>query len=136
MELFDYIFYRTSRFYQKWDDDTFYFYGIGVVSILQLGYFISVLLLIAFLSDDFNYLIFERGEGKNFLTSGIILPVLIIYGCNLIRYLKFKRFEKLNEVYQSESLGKRQKRKYQIILIYIISIGITIGLSVYRRYYL
>lgn len=136
MAFFDYIFYRVSSFYQRWSDDTFYLYGVGIVSILQLSFFILILLFLAFTSSDLDHLIFRKGEGKNFLTSGIIFPVLIIYGLNLIRYLRFKPFDALHKRYQAESSKKKQIRKYQIILIYIVSVGITIGLSIYRRYYL
>jgi hypothetical protein len=136
MLLFDYIFYRVSRFYKKWEDDTFYFYGIGLVSLLQLSYFVLILLLFAFLSSDINYLLFEKGKGENFLTSGVVFPALLFFALNLVRYLKVKPYEILDSKWGEEHESRQKRRKYELIFLFIISIGLTVSLSVFRRYYL
>lgn len=136
MKVFDYIFYRVSSYYiSKWDDDTGPIYGIGLVSIMQLIHilFIAVLLAMAFV--PINEILFERREGGNFLNSGIIYPITILFVMNFFRYLKFKKYSYFRNVWENEPSELKKKRGWLIVLYIVLNLAITTIISIYRRYY-
>ena len=136
MIFFDYIFYRVSHYYiSKWDDDTGHVYGIGLVSIMQLIHFLFVLIILAFLNEPMNELLFVGKEGSNFLNSGIIIPVVVLFILNFTRYTKFKNYRYFSEHWMNEPKQLRSKRGWLIILYLALNLGITTWISIYRYYY-
>ncbi|MBW6496806.1 MAG: hypothetical protein K0B09_00320 [Bacteroidales bacterium] len=136
MKFFDYIFYRVSRYYlKKWDDDTGPIYGIGLVSIMQLIHVLFLAVILSLASEPINEILFERKEGKNFLNSGIIYPVAILFIINFTRYLKFKKLSFFNNVWENEPSALKKKRGWLIILYIVLNLVITTLISIYRRYY-
>lgn len=136
MKFFDYIFYRVSSYYiNKWDDDTGPMYGIGLVAIMQLTHLMFFKLIIAFINPAANHFLFERKEGENFLNSGVIYPVAIIFIINFARYLKFKKYNYFEEIWKNEPNKLKKKRGWLIILYIVLNLAITTLISIYRRYY-
>ena len=136
LKFFDYLFYRVSSYYiYKWDDDTGSIYGIGLVSIMQLIHVVFLKLIAAFISDSANEYLFERKEGLNFLESGIIYTVLIIFAFNLLRYLRLKKFDFLETLWKDEEPSRRKRRGWIIISYIVLNLSITISISIYRRYF-
>ncbi len=134
---FDYIFYRVSDSYiTKWKDEQGMIYGIGVVSIMQITHLIFILLVFAFLSNDVNEFIFKQREGQNFMHSGIIYPCLIILAYNFFRYFKVFSFEKAKKQWVDEEKELTRKNGRRIIFYIVLNFGITIFLSIYRKYIL
>jgi hypothetical protein len=136
MKFFDYIFYRVSSYYiNRWDDDTGPIYGIGLVSIMQLFHFLFVALIFALAYDPINEMFFKRNEGDNFLSSGIIYPVIVVFIINIIRYLRIKKYDYFNNVWMNEPNGLKKKRGWLIILYIVLNLAVTTLISIYRRYY-
>ena len=136
MKFFDYIFFRISNYYiKRWKDDTGSMYGIGVVTIMQLVHFIFIQLIFAFSFQSINDFLFERNEGKNFMHSGAMYPAIIVFGLNLLRYFKFRKFEKLEKIWKDEAPGLKKKRGWLITLYIVLNIAVTTLISIYRRYY-
>ena len=135
-KIFDYIFYRVSNLYiTKWKDSQGMIYGIGVVSIMQLTHILFILLVFAIFSDNINEAIFKQREGQNFMHSGIIYPCLIVFAYNSFRYFKLMPFEKAKNKWSDEETDLKIKRGWLIIFYIGLSFGITIFLSIYRKYY-
>lgn len=136
MKFFDYIFYRVASYYiNKWNDDTGHIYGIGVVSIMQLIHVLIVAVVLALAFEPINELLFEKKEGGNFLNSGIIYPVAILFIINFTRYLKFKKYSYFNNYWENEPDKLKIKRGWLIILYIVLNLVITTLISIYRRYY-
>jgi|LSQX01.3.fsa_nt_gb hypothetical protein len=136
MKYFDYLFYRFSDYYiKRWKDDTGTMYGIGIVTIMLLIHLVFIKLIIAFAFPNANEFLFERQEGKNFIESGAIYTAIIVFGLVLLRYLKFQKIEKLELKWKDENALTRKKKAWGIALYIFLNLSITIGLSIYRRYY-
>jgi hypothetical protein len=136
-KIFDYIFYRVSDFYiSRWKDAQGMVYGIGVVSIMQLTHMLFILLIFAFFSNSINEIIFELREDNNFMHSGVIYPCLIVLAFNFFRYFKILPYEKAKKQWGGEEAGLQRKKSWWIISYIIFNLGITIFLSVFRKYYL
>lgn len=136
MKYFDYLFYRFSDYYiKRWKNDTGPMYGIGIVSIMLSMHLIFIELVFAFAFPNANELLFERHEGENFIESGAIYTAIIVFGLVLLRYLKFQKIEKLALKWKDENALTRKKKAWGIALYIFLNLSITIGLSIYRRYY-
>lgn len=137
MKFFDYIFYRVSNYYiNRWNDDNGHIYGIGLVSIMQLIHVLFIAVILALVSEPINELLFEKNEGGNFLNSGIIYPVAILFIINFTRYLKFKKYSYFRNIWENEHKELKKKRGRLIILYIVLNLAITTLISIYRRYYL
>jgi len=67
--------------------------------------------------------------------SGIIYPCLIILIFNFFRYFKMYPFEKAKKQWGDEETERKIKRGWWIIFYIVLNLGITIFLSIYRKYY-
>jgi nitrate/nitrite transporter NarK len=136
IKFFDYLFYRVSNIYiTKYKDAQGMIFGIGVVSIVQLIHILLVMLVLAFFSENINEIIFKRREGLNFMHSGIIYPCLLILTINLFRYLKLFPYEKAKKYWEYEETKIKYRRGWWITLYIIVNFGLTLALSIYRKYY-
>ena len=136
IRFFDYLFYRVSDLYiNKWKDSQGMMAGVGVVSIMQLIHLLFILLILALFSENINEVLFEKREGLNFMHSGIILPCLIVFAFNLYRYFKILPFEKTRKIWGNEKIKIKLERGKWVVIYIILNFGLTLFLSIYRKYY-
>lgn len=117
INLFDYIFYRVYKAYQK-RDDTPAIYASGVLSVMQFFSLLSILAIIRLLID------FPIPQ-KYF-----ILPIiLLLIGINWFRYERDFDFKKLEAKWGEENSSQRKRRGWLLVisLISLILFPILIG---------
>jgi hypothetical protein len=104
-------------------------------NIMILIHFVFIKLILAFAFPNANEFLFEKNEGNIFIESGAIYTAIIVFGLVLLRYLKFQKIEKLELKWKNEDTLIRKKKAWGIALYIFLNLSITIGLSIYRRYY-
>jgi len=117
INLFDYIFYRVYKFYQK-RDGTPAIYASAVLSAMQFFLLLSTLALIRLFID------FPIPQ-KYF----VIPIILLIIGINWFRYERDFDFKKLEVKWGEENSSQRKQRGWLIVvsLISLILFPIMIG---------
>lgn len=117
INLFDYIFYRVYKFYQK-RDGTPAIYASGVLSVMQFFLLLSTLALVRLLVD------FPIPQ-KYF----IIPIILLLIGINWFRYEQNFDFKKLDSRWGEEDSNQRKRRGWLLVvsLISLILFPILIG---------
>jgi len=117
INLFDYIFYRVYKFYQK-RDGTPAIYASAVLSVMQFFLLLSTLALIRLFID------FPIPQ-KYF----VIPIILLIIGINWFRYERDFDFKKLEVKWGEENSSQRKQRGWLIVvsLISLILFPIMIG---------
>lgn len=115
--LFDYIFYRVYKFYQK-RDGTPAIYASGVLSVMQFFLLLSTLAIVRLLVD------FPIPQ-KYF----IIPIILLLIGINWFRYEQNFDFKKLDSRWGEENGNQRKRRGWLLVvsLISLILFPILIG---------
>lgn len=117
MDIFDYIFYRICKFYEK-RDGTPQIYASGILSVIQFFALLSGLALIRLFVD------FPIPQ-KYF-----VIPVIVgLIAINWIRYERNFDFSIFEERWKGEDEEKRRTRGWLIVvsMIILISLPITIG---------
>ena len=117
INLFDYIFYRVYKAYQK-RDDTPAIYASAVLSVMQFFSLLSILAIIRLFID------FPIPQ-KYF-----ILPIiLLLIGINWFRYERDFDFKRLEAKWAEENSSQRKQRGWLIVvsLISLILFPILIG---------
>ena len=133
MKFFDYIFYRVSRYYmQRWGDDLGYFNGMALVSLLLNMHLAQLRVVLALAWAPANYYLFERWGARNFSHPTILIPGTLLLAFILLRYLKLKRFEKLDQVWGTEDARLQRKRAWLIAIYVVANIVATIAASIWR----
>lgn len=115
--LFDYIFYRVYKAYQK-RDGTPAIYASGVLSVMQFFSLLSILAIIRLFID------FPIPQ------KFFILPIiLLLIGINWFRYERDFDFKKLEAKWGEENSSQRKQRGWLIVvsLITLILFPILIG---------
>lgn len=121
MKIFNYIYYRATRFYKQFKEgDEYFLMGVIVVSILQ---FLNLLVLLAFssqYSSVIKKLFFNVKYESNKMFFILIITVLLIY--NYILYTKFLSYNQLDIKWKSKSSIKYKRYNIYIILYLAVSI--------------
>lgn len=136
MMVFDYIFYRVANFYTNtFKDKNGEALGALLVTLLQGFHIVSILIIVAFFANSVNAM-FEANEGKNFMHSYASVLAIILLAFNFYRYFNIKNYDVLRKKWAFED-NATKTRKGMLIMGYItFNLIITIGLSIYRKYYL
>lgn len=104
-DMFYYVFYRASKFYEDWGESNGYIGG-GIVAVGSLGFiFLSIIIFVL------HYLFNEK------INTTIVWIILIITSILSFFILNEKKYEKLAEKYKDE---KNSKLKGRIVFAYII----------------
>lgn len=134
MRFFNYLFFRVAGYYMDgWNDFRGPINGITLVTLLQLSHLWLVLILAALFSEQANYYLFEKRESANFLHSWILFPCLLVYALNMLKYLKFSKYEYFKERWKSETVALKKKRGWFIIFYVLLTIATTVILAIYRK---
>jgi hypothetical protein len=137
MKFFNYLFYRVAGYYlNRWKDVRGPVYGITLVTLMQLTHLWMIFIIAALFSDQVNYYLFEKWETKTFLYSWILYPCLLAYGLNMLKYLKFLKYEYYKEKWRDEEDSLKRKRGWLIILYIILTIVATVILAIFRKSFL
>src|SRR5690606_4853360 len=118
MRLFDYIFYRVYKFYQKRDTTTA-IYASGVLSVIQFFLLLSILAIVRLFVD------FEIPH------RFFVIPIiLVILGLNWYKYEKKLDFKKFEIIWSNEQQLKRVRRGWFIVVVLsiVILFPIVIGI--------
>jgi hypothetical protein len=117
IDLFDYIFYRVYKFYQK-RDSTPAIYASAVLSLMQ---FFSLLSILAIVRLFYDFPIPQK--------YFIIPIILILIGINWFRYERDFDFKKLEGRWREENCRQRRQKGWLIVvsLITIVLFPILIG---------
>ena len=135
MKYYNYLFYRVADYYiNRWKDTGGLVNGIGLVTFMQLTHLWSIFIVTALFSEQVNYCLFEKWETKSSLHSWIIYPCLLVYGFNMLKYLKFTKYDYFQEKWKDENKSLRKKRGWLIILYVLLNIAITAILAIYRSH--
>ena len=118
VNLFDYIFYRAYRFYNK-RDGTPAIYASGILSVMQ---FFSLLSALAIFRLIVNFPIPQK--------YFIIPIVMILIGINWYRYERNFDIKKLDEKWSKEGVTQKRWKGWLIVAstIFFILFPITIGI--------
>lgn len=134
MKIYNYLFYRVAGYYlNRWEDVRGPVYGITLVTLMQLFHLWTIFIIVALFSEQVNYYLFEKWETKTFLYSWILYPCLVAYGLNMLKYLKFTKYEYYKDKWIDENKTLRKKRGWLIILFILLTFLITILLAIYRK---
>jgi len=118
--LFDYIFYRVYKAYQK-RDDTPAVYASGVLSVMQFFILLSVLAIIRLVVD------FPIPQ-KYF-----VIPIIILLiGINWYKYERDFDFKKLESKWEEENVNQRKWRGWLIVICLIIVVLFPILVGVFK----
>jgi hypothetical protein len=135
MKVFDYIFYRVADFYIKmFNAKNGEALGALLVTLMQGFHIVSILLIIAFFSNDVNA-IFEANEGKNFMHSYASLLAIALLAFNFYRYFSVTNYDIVRKKWGFEDIMSRNLKGLYIVVYMVLNMFITIGLSIYRKYY-
>lgn len=110
MNLFDYIFYRVYKFYQK-RDGTPAIYASGVVSVMQFFSLLTILGIIRLIVD------FPIPQ-KYF----IIPIILILIAINWYRYERDFDIKKLEGKWNGEDINRRKQKGWLVVISLILVI--------------
>lgn len=134
MRIYNYLFYRVAGYYlNRWEDVRGPIYGITLVTLMQLFHLWITLIIVSLFSYQVNYYLFEKWESKTFLYSWVLYPCLVAYSINMLKYLKFTKYEYYKEKWIDESKVLRKKRGWLIVLFILLTFLITILLAIYRK---
>lgn len=135
MMLFDYIFFRVADFYTNaFKSNNGEALGALLVTLMQGFHIVAILIIVAFFSNEVNAM-FVTNEGKNSMHSYASVLAIIVLAFNFYRYFKIKNYDDLRKKWAFEDKATKT-RKGTLIMVYIIfNLLITVGLSIYRKYY-
>lgn len=119
MKLFDYIYYRVTRYYKQFNEGEGYFLmGIVVVSILQ---FFNLLVILAFSSSYISFIkqLFVNAKNENNRIAFIVIvTILLIF--NYLIYVRLNNFTKLDIEWRSKpKIVLRRYNLYFFIYFFI-----------------
>jgi hypothetical protein len=135
MRFFNYLFYRVAGYYlNRWEDVRGPVYGITLVTLMQLFHLWIIFIVAALFSEQVNYYLFEKWESKTFLYSWILYPCLLAYGLNMLKYLKFSKYECYEYKWKDENKSLKKKRGWYIVVYILLTIAITVILAIYRKH--
>ena len=121
INLFDYIFYRVYKAYQK-RDGTPAIYASGVLSVMQ---FFSLLSMLAIIRLFIDFPIPQKF---------FILPIiLLLIGINWFRYERDFDFKKLEAKWGEENSSQRKQRGWLLVVSLITLILFPILIGVLKR---
>lgn len=110
---FDYIYYRITKAYYKWDGEPGYtsLIGISMIQLLLIMDFFVIILR----------LLYERNVTKNFLLEGKIVIIIIFIILNIYNYRKHKgTYKELIAYWKYEDKATRIKKGMLVLLTLII----------------
>ena len=133
MKYYNYLFYRVAAYYlNRWKDVSGPVHGIILVTFMQIAHFMFFFNIIAFFSSQFNYFYFEKKGDIHFLYN--VGPGLLFYGFNMLKYLKFTKYDYFQEKWKDENKSLRKIRGWILILYMLLNIAITAILAIYRSH--
>lgn len=112
--LFDYCYYRISKFYKSWESKDYCLHGGFVLFFTFAFIFLSILALIC-------YLLHKRIDAYVFTTIGLVICSISFF------FLNKKKYEELEQRYKDE---KYSKLKGWLVLLYIISSAVLFFVSI------
>jgi hypothetical protein len=120
-DIFDYIFYRVFKFYQK-RDGTPQIYASGVLSVIQFFVLLSALAAIRLF---INFPIPQKY---------FVIPVIfVLIGVNWMRYERNLDFKKFEERWGNEEIERKKTRGWLIVISLILSISFPILIGVLKH---
>lgn len=120
MKLFDYLYYRVYFAYLKKNESLPWLYATNLVALMQT---LNILLF---------YYLFEMIFNINFnIKIVIIVLILFLIGVNYFRFQKIKPYNKLSEVWNSESKKSRTKNGVLIVLYIVVTIASPIIFGIF-----
>jgi len=121
MDIFDYIFYRVFKAYQK-RDGTREIYASGVLSLIQFCTLLSGLFAIRLFVD------FPIPQKLFFIPI-----IVILIGVNWMRYERNLDFKKFEDRWGNEEFSRRKLRGWLIIIVLIFTISFPILIGVLKH---
>jgi len=119
MKYLDYIYYRVTKAYMKWDGET------GITGIMAVSLIVSMLFIdlygvihLTFFFD--NYGNQYKDAGKPIVVVLMLLIILIFY----IRYRK--RYKELKRIWANETKKQKLSRGFLVILAILLPILLPI----------
>jgi len=119
MRVFDYLYYRAHRFYLKTEKVPPELSAISLVSLMQLLHILSFFLLLS---------VFVK---KKVMVGKLIVVVIfiIISIFNYKRYVKNKRFERLNSIFKYDINVIRNG--WLLMTYMILNLALVFSLAIY-----
>ena len=102
-DLFYYIYFRVSKFYENWGESNGYIGG-GVVTFMSIGSIILSIMIFVL------YYLFNEKINTN------IIWIIIVITCFFSLFLNRKKYEELVEKYKDE---KNSKMKGWLVFFYV-----------------
>lgn len=125
MKLFDYVYYKVTRYYKQFNGGEGYFLmGIVVVSILQ---FFNVLVILALSSSHFSFikLMFVNAKnGDNRIAFIVIITVLLII--NYLIYLRPNTYTALDVEWRFKPKALFRRYNLYFIIYFFVSLLLII----------
>jgi len=118
MRLFDYIFYRSVRYYAtRTRDHSPEFSGVFVVTLLQVLFFYAIVLFPLQLGFEWKFLMPNIWQ---------YLPAIVALLLNCYRYYVKKPYVELCNEWVDEPIRHQQNRKLMLVLCFIIVLTILV----------
>jgi len=119
MKYLDYIYYRVTKAYMKWDGET------GITGIMAVSLIVTMLFVDLYGVIHLTFFFEKYGnqykdEAK---TIGLVLMLLII----LIFYIRYrKRYKELKRIWANETKNQKLSRGFLVILAILLPILLPI----------
>jgi hypothetical protein len=120
MIFFDYLYYKASKFYARYDRDGAGISGVIIVALMQWLNIFSVYLIIRLIRD--------QPIGASRLI--VVLSCIFLLIMNGIRYSRLNR-RGLRERWDGETENKRARGNLLIVFYVFLSFALTVALTAY-----
>lgn len=119
MKYLDYIYYRVTKAYMKWDGET------GITGIISVS--LIVLMLIIDLYGAIHLAFFFDTYGNQYKDAGKPIVVFLLFSILLIFYLRYrKRYGKLRSRWSNETKNQRLIRGILVIIAILLPIALPV----------
>jgi amino acid permease len=123
--LFDYIFYRVYKQYQRWGEDYPYPFAEGVVIVIQAFIILSILAVLSSLN-----IIPRKAESHKIYALGCLVVL-----CFVNHYRYNKRFKEIISAYDEKDDPNRKRNGVLIIVLIVVVISFPIMIGILRNNY-
>ncbi len=126
MTYLDYIYYRVTKAYMKWDGET------GITGIMAVSLIVSMLIIDLYGLIHLAFFFEKYGNQDKDLGKPIILVLMLLI--TIMFYIRYrKRYKVLKSKWSNETKNQKLSRGFWVILAIILPILLPIlYLSIFR----
>ena len=115
MKYLDYIYYRVTKTYMKWDGET------GITGIMAVSLIVSMLLIDLY--GIIHLTFFFEKYGNQYKDAGKPLVLIMILSITLIFYIRYRRrYKELKKRWTNETKNQKSIRGFYVVLAILLPV--------------